>query len=389
MLKIAHIALDEKFIEAAADIFELAWPQQNHFYIISPKPWRYLKERTIYQSLSKKEMLQYILTKRSELKAYDVVILHGLPTAWLIPMVLLKQSYVWLGWGYDYYNRSFDDALLVEPLILPKTLECLSNQDNVGSVNFSWISLIKLMAKKILESGLFYKLAMRNLKVFSPVLPEEYELVKQKYGLGKNTRYFPWNYGILEKHLAKNIQLDGITNANSILLGNSATPTNNHLEALDVILNSGSERAVYIPLSYGSVPYARLVKEYIRSKPVLSAQCKVLDTFVPLDEYNAIINNCGFVIMNHVRQQALGNIVAMMYRGAKIFLREESILYKHFKEKNAYIYSVQELELDKRLLNTHLTIQQINHNRTILNATWSEPVILERTRNLVSAALGI
>lgn len=391
MMKIAHIAADEKFIENAVDIFEAAYPEQNTFYITTAKPWSFIKERKIYRQLSKNKWLQLLFINRDELKSYDVVVLHSLPSIWLIPMVMLKQNYIWLGWGFDYYSRSFDSDLIADHLILPDTKKRITGLvNNTHSANCRTVFFshpIKSIVKFLVFSKFFYQLAMRNLKIFSPVLPQEYDLVKQKYGLGQSTKYSPWNYGILEKHIIKNMELNGISTANAILLGNSATATNNHFEALDVIAKSGTSRKVILPLSYGDRNYAKLVKVYIQSNPEIVNQCHVLDTFMPLSEYNAIINDCGFVIMNHVRQQALGNIVAMMYRGAKIFLREESVLYSYFKNLNAHVYSIQELALDSTLLDQHLTRQQIDDNRRILQATWSEDVILERTKALVESAI--
>ncbi|MCW3173486.1 TDP-N-acetylfucosamine:lipid II N-acetylfucosaminyltransferase [Shewanella subflava] len=389
MLKIAHIAADEKFIDTAVDIFELAYPEQNTFYITTPKPWSFIKDKKIYHQLSKKKWLQLLFTQREELKAYDVVIFHSLPSFYLIPMVLLKQNYVWLGWGFDYYSRPFDTDLLGESLTLPKTsaqIKKISGKKATTSLFGILSRIMKSFVKRLVGSKFFYNLAMKNLKVFSPVLPQEYDLVKHKYGLGQFTKYSPWNYGILERHIIKNMQLGEINSANSILLGNSATSTNNHLEALDTILKSTTERTIYVPLSYGDMEYAKLVKDYINNNQKLARCTQVLDTFMPLTDYNAIINNCGFVIMNHVRQQALGNVVAMMYRGSKIFLREESMLYAHYKSLNAYIYSVQELENDSSLLDEHLTDKQIEHNRKILKATWSKDVILQRTKNLIKTA---
>ncbi|MDV5390970.1 TDP-N-acetylfucosamine:lipid II N-acetylfucosaminyltransferase [Shewanella xiamenensis] len=390
MLKIVHIAADEKFIETAVDIFELAYPEQNTFYITTPKPWSFIKDKKIYHQLSKKKWLQLLFTQREELKAYDVVIFHSLPSFYLIPMVLLKQNYVWLGWGYDYYSRPFDTDLLGESLILPKTSAQIKKQNGKKATTslFGILSrIMKSFVKRLVDSKFFYNLAMKNLKVFSPVLPQEYDLVKHKYGLGQVTKYSPWNYGILERHIIKNMQLGEINSANSILLGNSATPTNNHFEALDTIVKSTTERTIYVPLSYGDMEYAKLVKDYINNNQKLARCCQVLDTFMPLADYNAIINNCGFVIMNHVRQQALGNIVAMMYRGSKIFLREESVLYKYFKSMSAYVYSVQELEVNPSLLHSHLDTYEIEHNRLILKSVWSEKVILQRTKDLVASSI--
>ncbi|MGP4883030.1 hypothetical protein ACTXQV_67810, partial [Klebsiella pneumoniae] len=53
--------------------------------------------------------------------------------------------------------------------------------------------------------------------------------------------------------------------------------------------------------------------------------------YMPIQQYVGILINCGFVIMNHVRQQALGNILIMLYLGAKVFLREENPVYTFLK----------------------------------------------------------
>lgn len=379
MLKIAHIAPDQKFIDSALDAFELAYPGQNEFYITTPEPWKHLKKRKEYKSLGKKKLLEFILLNRSDFKSYDVVILHSLNINYLVLMVCLKQRYVWIGWGFDYYWRSFNSVNSEHAYLLPKTRDL----SNLNREKFQRRSL----HEKIIGSKFFFNLAMRNLKVFSPVLPDEFKMVSQKYSLAESVKHFPWNYGFLETHWTKGIKTDGINDANSILLGNSATPTNNHIEALDSILASGVERDVYVPLGYGEADYSLSVKKYINKNEQLRKQCKILDSYMPIEEYNSILNSCGFVIMNHCRQQAVGNIIAMLYRGAKVFLREESLVYKFFKENNAKIFTVQELELSPKLLDNSLNVVDIANNRKVLEQFWSERVIVKRTKMLVEGAI--
>lgn len=388
MLKIAHVASDEKFIETAVDIFESVFPKQNVFYITTPKPWHYLSDNEIYKEVSSDKFI--FLLKLNEFVKYDLIIFHGLPNEWLLPIALFKNKYIWIGWGFDYYNRFYDEELLSTPLLLPKT-RTYYNEKSKSEVRESKIkNLVSGFARKVkkhLIKNVIYPMAMRNIKVFSPVLADEFKLVQQKHGVGKKTRYLPWNYGSLERHLLKNIKLDGIDKANSILLGNSATATNNHIEILDFLSNLETKKTLYIPLSYGSPAYAKSISNYINCNSQLASSCYVLDRFMPLSDYNSIINKCGFVIMNHVRQQALGNIVIMMFRGSKIFLREESVLYNFFKEQSAYVFSVQELENNPTLLDFPLTDEQIEYNRLILKRTWSESVIYKRTKDLVLSVL--
>ncbi len=383
MLTIAHFATDQKFIETAVDIFEDACPNQNDFYIVSPKPWKYIKDKRIYTQLTLRGLLSLLIFNNKKFKEYDLVVFHGLSSIHLFMSAIFKHKYVWLGWGYDYYERNGLGSLLNDTLYLPMTLRVMEiskfrNRDKSRGPN-----LLKKILLDVINSKLFYKLAMRNIIVFSPVLPQEYELVKNKFNLGDSTVYFPWNYGVLEKHFIKGIATDDIGDADSILLGNSATESNNHIDALSLLERIGVKRTILMPLSYGSRRYSDAVKEYIRLSPQLSAQSQVLDDFMPLDEYNRRMNKCGFVIMNHVRQQALGNIIAMLYRGAKVFLREESILYSYFKSEGVVIFSVQELELNPELLDSHLNINDIEHNRLIIKRSWSCEVARNKTLDIV------
>ncbi|HDX8379452.1 TPA: TDP-N-acetylfucosamine:lipid II N-acetylfucosaminyltransferase [Aeromonas salmonicida] len=387
MFKIAHFATDQKFIETAVDIFEDAYPNQNEFYIISPKPWKFIKAKNIYTHLTLKELLILLIFNRKKIKEYDLVVLHGLSSIHLCMAVICKQKYVWLGWGYDYYERGNFGCLLSNPIYLPMTLQVMGSYINPKRYKFEVPGYFKKVLMYCINSKLLYRLAMRNMEVFSPVLPQEYKLVENRFGLGCRTAYYPWNYGVLEKHFIRGIVTDNIDTADAILLGNSATESNNHIDALELLEKLGVEKTIYLPLSYGNQKYADAVKEYIKTSPKMSVNCQVLDYFMPLDMYNETMNRCGFVIMNHVRQQALGNIVALLYRGAKVFLREESVLYYYLKSEGLVIFSIQELEHAPYLLDSHLDNCNIEKNRRILECSWSSSIARKKTIDLVTAVV--
>ncbi|HCC8073849.1 TPA: hypothetical protein M8J30_005062, partial [Klebsiella aerogenes] len=92
----------------------------------------------------------------------------------------------------------------------------------------------------------------------------------------------------------------------------------------------------------------------------------------------------GFVIMNHIRQQGVGNIISMIYFGAKVFLRLENPTFSFLKEKGIKLYSVQELENEPSLLSSHLEKKDVVNNRLIIDSIWSNMVLLNKTIKLVS-----
>jgi isochorismate hydrolase len=85
--------------------------------------------------------------------------------------------------------------------------------------------------------------------------------------------------------------------------------------------------------------------------------------------------------MNHLRQQAVGNIIIMMYFGAKIFLNKENPVYEFFKNKGAIIFSIN--ELNNQVINTKLSEEEIKKNRQILKEYWSEDIMIKKTEKLI------
>lgn len=58
---------------------------------------------------------------------------------------------------------------------------------------------------------------------------------------------------------------------------------------------------------------------------------------MPLAEYSKVISSCGVVVMNHVRAQALGNIIAALWSGSRLFLRPENHFLPHMKAFGAVV----------------------------------------------------
>ncbi|MEG2341373.1 MAG: TDP-N-acetylfucosamine:lipid II N-acetylfucosaminyltransferase, partial [Odoribacter sp.] len=107
----------------------------------------------------------------------------------------------------------------------------------------------------------------------------------------------------------------------NILLGNSADPTNNHIEALKSLSKFSKEKInIYVPLSYGGTT------EYIKSV-IECGRYYFGNQFIPLldilsyKKYLEFLDSIAIMINNHNRQQALGNIGYLLSTGAKIFIK--------------------------------------------------------------------
>lgn len=114
----------------------------------------------------------------------------------------------------------------------------------------------------------------------------------------------------------------------TVLLGNSDTVTNNHLEILDELAKFKSENIkLIIPLNYGNKWYGDLVE---RKAIKIFGKNKVtaLRTFMSRDEYYKVLDQVDIAVMNHYRTQAAGNTLALFYRGKKVYIHERSSTYQ-------------------------------------------------------------
>lgn len=325
---LVHIANDEKFIDGAIQNFEAEIPRGNRLLITGPR--RELKHvRWPQAEFADQTTIQRILAQ-PEVKG---IVLHSM--TWLARLALKfapdKVPISWIGWGFDYYTK-----LLGMPtgnqLLLPKTVEA-----NRQSIN-KWSPAILLKRLELVWyhwNGRLVNLnqsLVNRVQFFSPVLQAEYDTISTN-SPWFTPQYVAWNYGLqLERSQSEN----GIPPGENVLIGNSATSTNNHLEIIDLLAQSetGRKRKIYCPLSYGSDQYRNLVAQYGQSQ--LGDAFVPLIEFMPFAEYQKILNSCGYIFMNHLRQQALGNIALALVNGAKLFIQERNPLSRWLGDIGAH-----------------------------------------------------
>ena len=122
-----------------------------------------------------------------------------------------------------------------------------------------------------------------------------------------------WKPGSVE-YLENNIKIDKLLcPGNNIQLGNSSSFSNNHIEALHILKNFNlTGRKIITPLNYGNLRYGNITQR-IGSK-LFKDEFHPLTKSLERNEYVSYMNSCGFIIMNHYRQQGLGNITLGMLR---------------------------------------------------------------------------
>lgn len=137
-----------------------------------------------------------------------------------------------------------------------------------------------------------------------------------------------------------------------IQVGNSADPANNHFEVIKKLHGLNVKDNILLPLSYGNVHYkVELIKDI--QKYFTLTQLILLEKLQEKDVYYENLKRVKSAIFGHNIQQAFGNIIALIYFGAKVFLKKENPLFKQFKKWGIVVFSIEKdltkLELDNEL----------------------------------------
>jgi hypothetical protein len=351
MKKAIHIVIDDKFIDSAIDIFsQIPFFDHRYLWFKQYDEIKWIKQINKIEIIKSKEELIKILNADA-----DIIFLHSL---YFHPRHLfgINQNIkiVWISWGYDVYSNK---GFLNEPKLLKVDFYKPLTQKYVKKyAGRSLIKNLKTIGHNVFFSH-YYRLFARRVDYIANELSFEYELMKKNNNLAAKYIYF--------QYLFK--ETSYIITGNNILLGNSADVGNNHLDVMQLLKNIDlKNQKIIVPLSYPSYPNKSIYMQLLQKKleTLQNASSEILENYMPLEEYHRIICSCAYAIFGHIRQQALGNIIQLLFNGCKIFLYKESIVYRALTEKGFILYTIDD-NLNYASLNTPLTEDEKQHNKIL------------------------
>lgn len=372
---ILHLLTSKIIAGYVVDQFETANKDNNCFYFIG-------SDLSDKEAFSADSGIRFILHKSKEyhklintLDSYDALILHSLHTS-MFRFVQNAPSglpIVWIFFGAEIYNsfRHFRKNAL-----LPKTRKFARS---TSDYYIEWFKPLyrKLIGRKTNES--YIRDFLMRINYFALTQEKTYAYLRDQGMTG--ARFVEFSYYSMEESVGKEL-LDKRVGGDAILLGNSASLTNNHLDALELLSrNEITGLDIVVPLSYGESHLRERVKREGYQR--FGDRFRPLEDFLPIAEYNKLMLDCGFVLMNHLRPQARGNIVTALWFGAKVFLNKENLLYQDFREKGLFVFPFSDIEEKKDKAFQRLPAEAIEHNRKILSELYSYEAVLKMTRNLV------
>ena len=375
--KILNVVSDEKFIDGAIECMDLYSERWCNEWIIcstSVVELNFVKKFSDrIKFLAKGEIIEYLSTND-----FDALILHSLGV--LPPQIVAKipQSIkvFWFGWGYDIYNFPFHHPFLKWNLYKPHTKDYLKP---------SHYHKARQLASKVkyylLGNDYYYQKALQRIDYFSGVVDFEYDLMSQNPKFRAAKVMFSYtDLGDLEPYDKNEFET---CNSDNILVGNSAAPTNNHLDLLGRLKKFDLKgRKLIIPLSYGgSNEYVQTVVNLYRD--AFGDNVVALTDFMPRNEYKKYILSCGASFFFMERQQAIGNIHLLLKNGSKVFLSENNPIFDYYNKIGIKIFSA-----ERDPLTSELSAADIENNRRILIKTHGRKALFEKLDTIYNSLQG-
>lgn len=396
-----HIITQDKFFDAyVEDIYKLHQEANNVFWVRGEKgelPWFTSQRKVEYLGNEYARYVEKLRTLNPQDKLF---------VSWYD--MFIGQAILDSGIENELYVPVMGGDLYAEPfwyhaswLFDSKTLKWLKNNVYYGYPQINWKRKPKNWWKiydEIRKRNAFmpeqcqiYKQKLQTMKRINYiVLPREdiaeYEYIRKLYP-GMSCKFeagvYSQNYDAASIAPSKQYQQGEPI---KLLVGNSADPSNNYLDAFDWLAKQIKRNArlirIHTILSYGDTQNRDFVIS--KGKALFGENFVPITSFMKREEYIAFLNSMDMLVMYHNRQQAVGNMMTSITLGKPVFMKACSPIYTMLKEQGcSSVYDVKKVNFE----NLEEIIQSANRDRAnnvaIVKKIYSEDTRLNNWRELL------
>ncbi len=340
-MSILHIFknTNEKFFEPFIEFVNSSFDKKNHLFMIQGPDNR--NNKVVRDNVRFVTNIQYFNLIKEMYKSENII-LHALmsPTMVLIlflqPWLLKKCK--WVIWGSDLYYHIF-------------------RKKNLKSAFYEFMR----------------KVVISNMGGLITFIKGEYKLAQEWYNA--KCRYY--NSFMYPSNLYREYDVSRVKkedcNKVYIQIGNSADPSNNHMEILHKLESIKDENIEIIcPLSYGNIEYRDNVTGIGRK--MFGDKFNPLIEFMPFSKYLELLARIDIAIFNHARQQGMGNIITLLGLGKKVYIRDDITTWDFCIEHGLKVYKVNTnlYDLTEKMLD-----EEINNNIEIIRTSFSKEKLAE------------
>lgn len=308
------------------------------------------------------------------------IIVHGLFPQFAKVINSIEDNNItiaWFAWGFDVYNQPKVKHLLYEHETAIFVRRGKTFKDLFKSVPFLRSLIFFLLKKDDNEKVL--QQARNRINYFCTYIEEDYNFYKEHFKTESKFYYTP--FCTIAQYLSGNESLRVSVNAANILIGNSNSAENNHIDVFGLLAKINVESGEFIvPLSYGT---NEKYKEFV----IESGQNLLGSKFIPLLDfmnrasYLEMLENCSAAVFYHNRQQAMGNIIALLYMGVRVYLSSKNPIYHYFKRVGLHVYDFNKEYSIFR--NSLLEENYMKHNKEVLKNLFSKEEVQNRLTKLI------
>ena len=297
----------------------------------------------------------------------SIILLYSLnhKFARVINEIDCKVKIGWFPWGYDIYSL----PRIRLKLYGKSTLDYILKKNNyfvlknrITEIFFDYLPDFFL---KHLKLELFREALIAHKKVdyFISYIEEDYFYFSKHYPNNMKFVYAPFLK--LEQYLGNIDDPNVDNNSKNLLVGNSASLESNYFEVLDT-LKSNKElfNKAYFVLNYGGSDDVFMKDFQVYLKNELPEQGLALVNFMDLKTYVRFLKTCNTAVFLHYRQQAMGNILTLLYLGARVYLSKNNPILDFFN-KNGIIIFLFEDDFIKYSVTDLSSVDKINNKEKI------------------------
>lgn len=364
---ILHLVNDHQVINRTLDYFEQVFPGENIVFVFSDNTRLiHVKPRNLFQIVS--EANYRTIAQNTDFSQIDKVIVHymSIKKIRFIQKIPKHLHVCWNIYGWDLYSQ----------FLFYKGYKLFySNPDSFRPLTwkrklFPQIAYIK---DKLRSGKYFNYIIKRTDSLVVSCLPDKtlLEFYARRSFPTKEIFSYPIETTLGDLY-GKEFQ-----EGKDIMLGNSASFTNNHLYALNYLSGLDLKNSkIHLQLAYGGT---EVYKKYVTGKYEEAFHDKLVinDKYLPISEYNNYLLNMRILIFANWRQEAEGNILMGFYLGAKIFLSNKNPLFLYYKFLGFIIFELE--TISQQNLDHPLTPEEKDYNRNIAKRLYAN----ERLLNLI------
>ena len=311
-MKILHIGSAGAIMISFVRFVNQNFNPKNHVFMLGPEKGHAIPDEENVINLGKLPRVLRYAPRLWGMYCAEKIIFHGLFDPRLIFLLmlqpwLLKKCY-WTIWGGDLYDHK------------------------LGEKNLKW-KLREFVKQR----------TIRKIGHFITHIHGDYELAQQWYGAkGQWHECFMYPSNLYREYPITLKPHEGT----NILLGNSASSSNNHLGALEKLHPfAGENILIYCPLSYGDAAYGERIAAV--GKEMFGDKFIPLREFMPFDKYIELLAEIDVAVFNHNRQQGVGNITQLLGLGKKVYIRSDITTWDMLRALKVEIYDIDKFELLK------------------------------------------